>query len=147
MLEELAKHDELWRFYALKICQDKELADDLVGDMYIKLHDKDLERIYDLKQYVYRTLQSVFLNIIKKENRFRTVSIEEYTTLKAETSEDKHLKACLENMKWFDREILLLTHEFSLRKSEELVNVNHCTLNYHKHKALKKLKILYHGKK
>ena len=33
MLEELSKHDELWRFYALKICGDEDYAKELVNDM------------------------------------------------------------------------------------------------------------------
>ncbi len=43
---ELSKKDKKWRHIALKLCGNKELADDIVQDMYLKLHDKE-----DLKDF------------------------------------------------------------------------------------------------
>jgi len=75
------------------------------------------------------------------------INIDEVYYLKNQDKTDEHLEECLQNMKWFDREILLLTHEFSLRKAQDEVGVYYGVLNYHKNKALKKLKIMYHGKR
>ena len=146
MIEELAKNDSLWRSYALKICNNKDLADDLVGDMYIKLHNstKELNR-----SYVYRTLKTLFLDEVKRLNKENKVSIESLYYLESEEiTKDKHLQQCLDQLKWFDKEILLLTHNgHSLRVNEKLSGVYYGVLNYHKNKALEKLKILYNGKK
>ena len=40
MLLELSKKDKKWRHIALKLCGNKDLADDIVQEMYLKLHDK-----------------------------------------------------------------------------------------------------------
>jgi DNA-directed RNA polymerase specialized sigma24 family protein len=70
MIEKLALKDSLWRTIAFKICKDKMLSDDLVQEMYIKLHDCQKE-INDF--YVIRTIRNLFLDTIKQNNN---VSIE-----------------------------------------------------------------------
>lgn len=42
MLEELSKKDKVWRNYAYKLCGNKNDADDLVQDMYLKMYDKEV---------------------------------------------------------------------------------------------------------
>ena len=37
ILAELAKKDAQWRKMAFQICKDKDLADELVQEMYLKL--------------------------------------------------------------------------------------------------------------
>lgn len=145
MIEQLAKHDNLWRSYAFKICRNKDLTDDLVQDMYIKLSDNPKAKE---KPYVYRTLQRLFIDEIRRENKENKVSIESLYYLESEeNNEYRHLKQCMSQLKWFDREILLLTHNGnSLRVNEELSGVYYGVLNYHKNKALEKLKKLYNGK-
>jgi len=145
MLEELSKHDELWRFYALKICGDEDYAKELVNDMYIKVYDCSPE--YWTKRYIFRVIKNLFLNDVKSNAKMPKINIDEVYYLKNQDKTDEHLEECLQNMKWFDREILLLTHEFSLRKAQDEVGVYYGVLNYHKNKALKKLKIMYHGKR
>lgn len=144
MLEILAKNDKTWRIYAYKICKDEDLANDLVGDMYIKLHNKQIKEI-NLNRYVYRTLQSVFLERIRKKRQLPTVSIDLLHSVEIQEIENKHLSECLEKLKWFDREILILTHTLSLREAERETGVHYGVLQYHKQKALKKLKKIYNG--
>ena len=57
----------------------------------------------------------------------------------------KNLQESLKRLKWFDREVLKLTHDNSLRVCGELTGVHYTVLNYHKTKALKKLKKIYNG--
>lgn len=143
MLEELSKDDMTWKHYAYLICGDKELSQDLVQDMYIKLYKKEKVN----KRYVYRTLQALFIDHLRKQKE--TVSIESlyYLEENSDRIDTTHLEDCLKRLKWFDREILKMTHSNSLRACEKLTGVNYSVLNYHKTKALKKLKILYYGKR
>lgn len=144
MLEQLSKNHDTWISYALLICNDKETAKDLVQDMYIKLYKKEKVN----KSYVYDTLKSIFIDQVRKQQH-KNISIEEVLYLEAESIDYdmKHLKECLNKLKWFDREVLIATHTNSLRKAEALTGVYYGVLNYHKQKALKKLKKLYHGRK
>ena len=81
MLLELSKKDKKWRHIALKLCGNKELADDIVQDMYLKLHDKE-----DLKDfYVVLTLKSIFYDYCKKP---QNVTIEDYHLHNIQLSKD-----------------------------------------------------------
>lgn len=144
MLEYLSQNHKTWYSYALKICGDEELSKDLVQDMYVKLHDKDKLT----KSYIYDTIKSIFIDHVRKEQKQKNISIEDVYYLEAESIDydKKHLSECLQKLKWFDREVLIATHTNSLRKAEALTGVYYGVLHYHKVKALKKLKKLYHGR-
>ena len=90
MLKELSKLDSEWRKIALKICNNKMLSDDLVNDMYLKMHK---------------------LNPKTWNNELGLI----------------------------DREILLHTHEKSLRKTANDLLMSYGKVNYKKKNALKKL--------
>ena len=67
MLEELSKNHKHWLSIAYQICKDKDYANDLVQDMYLKLYncDKDIN-----EWYIYRVIKNMYLNTLKsnKEN-------------------------------------------------------------------------------
>ena len=148
MLEELSKHDYKWRQYALSICNDKLLADDLVQEMYLKLSDKK-EKVNSF--YVYFTLKHLFFTHIRKQKRLNLVNIEEllnYKLVDSNNTDDRiEINNILNEMTLFEREILLHTHEKSLRACEEEIGIPYQTFNYHKQKGIEKLKELYNGKK
>ena len=143
MLEELSKKHDKWLSYALLICNDEDLAQDLVQEMYIKVHKKDKVT----NSYIYETIKNTFIDMVRKKQH-KNISIEEVLYLEAESIDYdmKHLNECLQKLKWFDREVLIATHTNSLRKAEALTGVYYGVLHYHKTKALKKLKKLYHGR-
>jgi len=59
MLEELSKHQDTWLRMALKICGNKNQAQDLVQDMYLKMHEKQFE----VKEvFVYFVLKNLFID-------------------------------------------------------------------------------------
>lgn len=164
MLEELSKKDKEWRIMALYICKDKYLADDLVNDMYLKLHDSNKQYHEINEWYVYRVLTTIHLNIIKRDKK--TISLDDKNPImsfakyaanrlrKEKNDIDKEnldlrmqLDKALDELGFFDREILLHTSERSLRKNVEYLNqfgegktLNKNSLYYNKKKALEKLK-------
>lgn len=156
MLEILSKQDALWRKYALQICGCKILADDLVQDMYIELKDNDTKKNKGFhnqtneisKRYVYTVLRN--LNGIRLRKQNPEYPIEEHLNILSTPDNNDTLNKrfeCLELLKnecgFFEREVLLITHSTSLRKAEEITDVPHYVLNYHKTKELKRLKAKY----
>jgi RNA polymerase sigma factor (sigma-70 family) len=142
MLDKIAKRDVEWRKIALKICGCKSLADDLVNDMYIK--------IYKLKptkfntSYISYTIYHLFLNHLKKESK--TIYLDEtYLNIIDEDNEDvldrKIINKALDELSFADREILLHTHERSLRKNVDHLGISIRTLQYGKNKGIEKLKL------
>ena len=138
VLKELSKQDALWRKYALSICKNKDLADDLVNDMYLKLYQcKEFNQAY-----VYRVLKSIFIDQIRK-NKIKFINIHDVKNIPYEDTNTNDRYDCLEILKDVDiytKEILLTTHEMSLRDAEEELNVAYYTLNYYKNKGLKQLR-------
>ena len=141
MLEELSKRDKEWREMAFKICNCHTLSDDLVNDMYLVVVKK--QRVNEA--YIYRTLKGLYLDYLKHKNK--TISINNLHYIKQDENEKtKKRYQCLEiiqDVSFFEREVLLQTHEKSLRKCEEDTGVHYGVFNYHKTKALKKLKDKY----
>lgn len=140
MLEILAKNHDTWIRYAYLICKDEELSKDLVQEMYLKLHKKSKDKAD--KRYVFRTINSLFIDNIRK--RKNEISLEYIFNLETENNSSVYeLKECLSKLKMFDRGVLQLTHEYPLRQAQDLTGVHYTVLNYHKQKALNKLRKLY----
>ena len=143
MLDILCKRDSEWRKLALQICGCPHKADDLVQEMYIKLRNKK-EPVNT--SFVYHTMKCIYIDSIRKVNPeiltddFKRIFKDDdsYTT-----EQRYELLDMLKEVSWFEREILLLTHEKSLRQASEETGVFYGVLNYHKHKALSKLKDKY----
>lgn len=62
-LKELSKKDKYWRGVAFGMSGSKELADTIVQEMYLRLHDKDLSKCND--GYVCITIWNLFKDIKK----------------------------------------------------------------------------------
>lgn len=144
MLEELAKRDSEWRKLALQICGCPTKADDLVQEMYLKLSK------YNKKfntAYVYYTMKHIYLQDIRKGST--EVSLEDWSIVNQKepegyTTQDRYdLIEMIDELHWFEREVLLITHEMSLRKAEDETGIYYGKLNYHKQKGLNKLKEKY----
>ena len=68
VLDELCEKNDYWLSIALLICRDKDLAKDLVQDMYVKLHDT---KITDTP-YIIRTINNLFLDGLRSnQNKVR----------------------------------------------------------------------------
>jgi RNA polymerase sigma factor (sigma-70 family) len=136
MLEELAKKDAYWRKIAKKISKDDFIADDLVNEMYIKLHDCK-KQINDF--YVIIVMRNLFLNQIKQN---KTVSIEEFYNLEYYESDfevddnDQEVLKAYNALSFSERELILLSSEHSLRDIEKDYNINYGFV-YRKVKAAK----------
>ena len=139
MLEELAKLDSEWRKIATKICGNKDLADDMVQDMYIKMHR--LQPKYWNKHYISYAIYHLFINHIKESKK--TVYLEDILFTDTEDSEitkDRlRIIKVLDEVSIVDKQVLLATHEKSLREASKDLFMSHMTLHNKKKKAFEKL--------
>ena len=78
MIEKLAQHHEDWIKYAINVCGNRDDANDLVQDMYLKLYDCDKEVN---KSYVYCVIKNIFLDQYRKNKvKEKTVFYQETET-------------------------------------------------------------------
>ncbi len=78
MIEKLAQSHEEWIRYAVNVCGNRDDANDLVQEMYLKLHDCNKEIN---KSYVYCVIKNIFLDQYRK-NKVKEKTVyyqEEYT--------------------------------------------------------------------
>ena len=78
MIEKLAQHHEDWVRYAISVSGNRDDANDLVQDMYLKLYDCDKEIN---KSYVYCVIKNIFLDNYRKQKvKDKTVFYQETET-------------------------------------------------------------------
>ena len=119
MLEQLAKRDKDWRNMAYQICGDKNTADDLVQDMYLKFanYDKELN-----DYYIFFAIRSIYVDSIKKRkldivtNEIENLSLldNEYCLETDKFETDIILK--IQSLPYLEREISLVTQQISQRE-------------------------------
>lgn len=80
IIHELAKKDAQWRKMALQICKCKDLADELVQNMYIKLSDRTIA-VSD--GYIFVTLRSLFYDSLKNND----ILIDDFSKFEVEDEE------------------------------------------------------------
>ena len=141
MLQELSKEDKKWRRMALAICRNKQLADDLTNDMYLQLHKANYKEINDW--FIFVIIKNLYLHHLRKTNKTKLFT-ELDKVEKAECNEklnERHLiNDALNELDFYDREILLHTSERSLRKNRDFLNITVDVLYYSRKNALEKLK-------
>lgn len=136
MLEELCKRDKDWRRMAFHICKSKDVADDIVQDMYIKF--SNYNKVIN-EYYVFFALKSIFLDYLRKEKskvelNENLCNFDEYDY---ETDQIKEL--ALEKVKqlpYFEKELLTVTQEISQRQLARETDISFIVIN----KTIKKTK-------
>ena len=139
MLEELCKRDKDWRRMAFHICKRKELADDIVQDMYIKFsnYKKPLN-----DYYIFFAIKHIFTDYLRKENikielNENLCNFDEYDY---ETDQIKEL--ALEKVKqlpYFEKELLTVTQEISQRQLARETDISFIVINQKIKKTKKQL--------
>ena len=139
MLEELCKRDKDWRRMAFHICKSKDIADDIVQDMYIKFsnYNKSLN-----EYYIFFALKSIFLDYLRKEKtkvelNENLCNFDEY-----DFEQDKIKELALEKVKqlpYFEKELLTVTQEISQRKLARETDISFIVINQTIKKTKKQL--------
>ncbi len=121
---------------AFHICKSKDIADDIVQDMYIKFsnYNKSLN-----EYYVFFALKSIFLDYLRKEKtkvelNENLCNFDEY-----DFEQDKIKELALEKVKqlpYFEKELLTVTQEISQRQLARETDISFIVIN----KTIKKTK-------
>jgi DNA-directed RNA polymerase specialized sigma24 family protein len=142
MIQQLAIKHDIWVRMARGICRDAYMADDLVSEMYIKLHDlaerKTNAAFND--PYVYHTMKHIFLNdFIKEKEKF--IDLDERSVYAgAEEEPDKYTDLRIPDcITWVEKQILLLRQEISGREIERQYHINFQKVHRIEKKAKEKL--------
>ena len=149
MLQKFTLNQSIYEGYALKICGCQDKKNDLVNEMYIKLHEILTKRpeMQINNSYVYSIMRSIFIDEKRKK---REIYIEDAfnnieQTLEDDTNDRIDLNNNLDKLTLLEREILLQTSESSLRAVSKRLGRSHQWV-FVKHKAaMKKLKKKYNG--
>jgi|TARA_R110000803_G_scaffold174230_2_gene236843 DNA-directed RNA polymerase specialized sigma24 family protein len=118
VLKELCKRDKHWRNQAFKLCGSKSLADDIVQDMYLRLHDK--EGVND--SYVFMTIKSVFLDICRKGGEDRLTEAMYLQSTESVFEPNDYEQKILDRYKdldWITQELIIESYYLSLREIEK----------------------------
>ena len=98
MIEKLAQDDKQWRQMAFKITKDKDIADEIVQEMYLKSHTfKDCK-----SSYIYTILRNLFYDTLNTKE----VLIEDFARF--EIIEDEYVflpefDELAKNLTWYER--------------------------------------------
>lgn len=141
ILIELAKKDSQWRKMALQICKDKDLADELVQEMYIKVSNK-VKPLSD--GYIFVTLRSLFYDHLKNKDilvddfsQFQLI-VEEYS----EELDIDYIKLT-KSLTWYERTMFELSTLVGQRELERQTGIPLQTI----HRINKMVKLKLNGKK
>ena len=151
-LESLVLYNDYWLIEALKITKDRTRADDLVQEMYLKMHKRFLvkpPKIINFS-YVLLTLKNLYLNEINKNKREipNSNSINCYVDLDAEETKNKleariELNENLKELNYVQREVIMQLQEKSQRQLSRETGVGRDRLRKHYKEGLKTLKKIY----
>ena len=124
LLRKLAKEDSRWRVVAFKLCGSKELADDLVQDMYLKCANYE-----DVNSgFVYKVLRNLFLAHVKKKQNVRIEELH-YLEYKESTFEPSDYEQDILNkfdeLYWTDQDLIRERYDRSLRQIQEAYPMIH----------------------
>jgi len=129
MLEELCKRDKDWRRMAFHICKSKDIADDIVQDMYLKF--SNYNKVLN-DYYVFFAIKSIFLDYLRKEKtkvelNENLCNFDEY-----DFEQDKIKELALEKVKqlpYFEKELLTVTQEISQRQLARETDISFIVIN------------------
>lgn len=102
VIELLAKNDANWRKMALHICKDKDLADELVQEMYLKSHTFKS----DSPNYIFFVLKNLHYDY-KKSN---VVCIDDFSNfdiqeVESHEPEDINYDEAVKSLTWYEKTI------------------------------------------
>jgi hypothetical protein len=139
IIHELAKKDAQWRKMALQICKCKDLADELVQNMYIKLSERTIP-VSD--GYIFVTLRSLFYDSLKNND----ILIDDFS--KFEIEEEEYCEGIDYNelskdLTWYERTLFEQSTLIGQRELSRQTGIHIQTI----HRVNKMVKLKLNGKK
>ena len=139
ILQELAKKDAQWRKMAFQICKDKDLADELVQEMYLKLY-QNTNLIKD--GYIYTVLRNLFYDYTKS-NKDILIDFSNIEIIDTEYVEPIDYFQLMKGLTWYERTMFELSTLVGQRELSRQTGIHLQTI----HRISKKVKNQINGKK
>jgi DNA-directed RNA polymerase specialized sigma24 family protein len=139
ILAELAKKDAQWRKMAFQICKDKDLADELVQEMYLKLY-QNTNLIKD--GYIYTVLRNLFYDYTKS-NKDILIDFSNIEIIDTEYVEPVDYFQLMKGLTWYERTMFELSTLVGQRELSRQTGIHLQTI----HRISKKVKNQINGKK
>ena len=139
IIHELAKKDHQWRKMALQICKCKDLADELVQNMYIKLSERTIP-VSD--GYIFVTLRSLFYDSLKNND----ILIDDFSKFEIEDEEYNEgidYSDLAKDLTWYERTMFEQSTLLGQRELSRQTGIHIQTI----HRINKMVKIKLNGKK
>ena len=139
IIHELAKKDAQWRKMALQICKSKDLADELVQNMYIKLSERTIP-VSD--GYIFVTLRSLFYDSLKNND----ILIDDFSKFEIEDEEYNEgidYSELSKDLTWYERTMFEQSTLLGQRELSRQTGIHIQTI----HRINKMVKIKLNGKK
>lgn len=130
MLNELSKKDKLWRDVAFRITNNKDSADELVQEMYIKMKNSTLDITKLNDNYFKISLVNLFKD--SKRGIYKTVSIDDH--LKPIVTKEDNFSYTdreffmIKKLSEEDKKLLLLSYDKSVRHIAEDFKCSYVTI-------------------
>lgn len=139
IIHELAKKDAQWRKMAFQICKSKDLADELVQNMYIKLSERTIP-VSD--GYIFVTLRSLFYDSLKNND----ILIDDFS--KFEVQDDEYCEGIdydelSKDLTWYERTMFEQSTLIGQRELARQTGIHIQTI----HRINKMVKTKLNGKK
>lgn len=139
MLDELCKRDKEWRKMAFHICKSKDLADDIVQEMYLKF--ANYNKILN-DHYIFFAIKSIFLDYLRKEKikvelTDNLCNFDEYD-YDIDNLKELALKK-VKQLPYFERELLTVTQTISQRQLARETDIAFVVINQTIKKTKKQL--------
>ena len=119
LLDKLVKDDARWRMVALKLCGNKEMADDLVQDMYLKVAEyKSINA-----SFVYKALKSLYIDNLRERKNAR---IEEHNYLECTDKSfepndyEQDILNKFDELYWTDQDLIRESYDRSMRQIQKM---------------------------
>jgi len=138
-LEQLSLNDKIWRKMALQMVKDKDTADEIVQEMYLKFESLKTDK----QGYIYSILRHLFIDTFKSkevlENDFSQYETtdDEYQEPTIDTFRTKEeFKELLQPLTWYERTTFELSNQHGQRKLSRMTGIRLQTI----HEINKKVK-------
>jgi len=139
IIHELAKKDAQWRKMAFQICKSKDLADELVQNMYIKLSERTIP-VTD--GYIFVTLRSLFYDSLKNND----ILIDDFSNFEVEDEEyceGIDYSELSKDLTWYERTMFEQSTLLGQRELSRQTGIHIQTI----HRINKMVKLKLNGKK
>ena len=139
-LELVYKDHKKWINTVKKMGSHQEEAEDIVGEMYVKVGELVNKGLYPYYGdeinyfYIYRALRNIFLNLKNKQKKEGKVSLDNALEIEDGTyidfeRENEKVEAALDKLHWYDRKVYnLLQDDYSIQELSKKTNITYHSL-------------------